>query len=94
MPRPRKDPTVTQVQQKPGQLSTLSPLEHLLAIMNDPSADPARRDKAAVSAAPYCHARVADKGVKAQQAETAEKAGGVGSEWADDLHPDGWPRPQ
>jgi phage terminase small subunit len=66
----------------------------MLSVVNDPAAAPARRDRMAIAAAPYCHARVADKGVRAQQAETAKKAGGSDTEWADDLRPDGWPLSQ
>jgi hypothetical protein len=34
-----------------------SPLEYLLAIVNDPGQPDWRRDRAAVAAAPYCHAK-------------------------------------
>jgi phage terminase small subunit len=52
----------------------LTPLEYLLAVMNNPLAHPDRRDKAAIAAAPYCHAR-ADvvTGKKKQAAERADK---------------------
>jgi phage terminase small subunit len=56
----------------------------MLDVVNDETADPGRRDKLAIAAAPYCHARVADKGVKAQRAEAARSAG-VDSGWDDDL---------
>ena len=38
---------------------------------------------------PYCHPRIADKGKKAQEAETAQRAG-EGGEWAGDLGGDDW----
>ena len=41
----------------------------------------------AIAAAPYCHPRIADKGKKAVEAETAGKAGDD-TEWAGDLA--GW----
>jgi hypothetical protein len=66
-----------------GQLKGVTPLAYLLTVMNDPAADPARRDRMARAAAPYCHPRAAEKGKKDRQAEAAEKAGGAG--WADDL---------
>ena len=64
-----------------------TPLQHMLSVVNDPAAAPARRDKMAIAAAPYCHPRIADKGKKAVEAETAQRAG-EGSAWEDDLA--GW----
>ena len=61
----------------------------MLSVVNDPAAPPARRDKMAIAAAPYCHPRIADKGKKAQEAETAQRAG-EGGEWAGDLGGDDW----
>jgi hypothetical protein len=60
----------------------LSPLEYMLSVMNDPDADPARRDRMAVAAAPYVHVRVADaklgkKEAAEQTALTAER----GTSW-------------
>lgn len=70
-----------------------TPLQHMLGVLNDPTAAPNRKDRMAIAAAPYCHARLAEKTKKAAEAEAAQQAG-EGGEWADDLHPDGWPRPQ
>jgi hypothetical protein len=61
-----------------------SPLSYMLDVVNDETADPARRDRMAVAAAPYCHPRIADKGKKAVEAETAQRAGDD-TEWAGDL---------
>jgi len=63
-----------------------TPLEYMLAVMNDPEADPARRDRAAIAAAPFVHPRIADNrfGKKDAAAEAAENAGD-GSDWANDL---------
>lgn len=33
----------------------LSPLDYMLAVMNDPDADPKRRDRMAITAASFCH---------------------------------------
>jgi hypothetical protein len=54
--------------------------------MNDPQADPSRRDRAAIAAAPFFHRRPAAIGKKDQQAEAARvaEAGGSGG-WGDDL---------
>lgn len=34
-----------------------TPLEHMLDVMNDPEADEVRRDRMAIAAAPYVHAK-------------------------------------
>jgi phage terminase small subunit len=39
-------------------------LEYMLAVMNDPDADPVRRDRMAIAAAPYVHARITDPSKK------------------------------
>lgn len=54
----------------------MTPLEYMLSIINDPGADPARRDRMAAAAAPFCHPRVAENrfGKKDQQAEAAKAA--------------------
>lgn len=63
-----------------------TPLQYMLAVMNDPKAETFRRDRMAIASAPFVHPRVADvaKGKKDRQAEAAATAG-VGTEWADDL---------
>jgi len=53
----------------------LDPLEYMLKVMNDPNADPARRDRMAVAAAPFVHPRVAEKGKKSEREDRAKKAG-------------------
>jgi hypothetical protein len=68
----------------------LTPLEYMLAVIRDPAIDAARRDRLAIAAAPYCHARLAEKTKKAADAEAAAKAG-ADSEWGDDLKGD-WPQ--
>lgn len=90
-PAPVPQPVLTAAQR-----AGVLPLDYLLAVMRDPAASEARRDRAAQCAAQYVHPRAADnrQTKKVLQAEAAQQAGGVGSEWADDLHPDGWPRPQ
>jgi phage terminase small subunit len=35
----------------------VSPLQFMLSVMNDPYEDDARRDRMAIAAAPFCHAR-------------------------------------
>ena len=36
-----------------------TPLEHMLAVLHDPSADPDRKDRMATAAAPFVHPRLA-----------------------------------
>jgi hypothetical protein len=71
---------------KDARAAKMQPLEYMLAVMNDQTADVTRRDRMAIAAAPFCHPRVAEmtKGKKDQQSEAAEMAG-VGTSWAADL---------
>lgn len=54
----------------------LTPLEYMLKTMNNPRVSPARRDRMAIAAAPFCHCRAGEKGVgkKGQQALAAKEA--------------------
>ena len=73
--QPRRDRTMTALAS-----GRLSPLDYMPAVMNDPDADPARRDRMAIAAAPYIHVRAADAkpGKEAEQAAlTAER----GTSW-------------
>lgn len=56
--------------------SELSPLDYMLQVMNDQDADDARRDRMAIAAAPFVHAKPGDvaKGKKEERQEAAEKA--------------------
>lgn len=60
--------------------SGMTPLEYMLAVMNDPAADNERRDRMAIAAAPYVHARAdaEKKGKKEQRQETAERSASSG----------------
>jgi hypothetical protein len=85
---PQADPALTEVQR-----AGVLPLDYMLSVIRDPMASPSRRDRLAVAAAPYCHPRPMPVRVskKAQQAKAAEMAG-KGSDWGDDLTPDGRPQ--
>lgn len=56
-------------------LGGLTPLEYMLGLMNDELVEDARRDRMAMAAAPYVHAKAADAapGKKEQRQEEAEK---------------------
>ena len=91
--RPRKSRTVaaeerivTRVRQK--RKADELPLAYMLRVMRDPTVDPARRDKMAALAAPFCHPRIYDNrfGKRDAALEEAHKAA-EDSEWADDLGP-------
>jgi hypothetical protein len=55
----------------------ITPLEYMLAVMNDPNADELRRDKMAIAAAPFMHPRVADNryGKKDEERDRAAERG-------------------
>lgn len=60
-----------------GELGTLTPLEYMLNIMNDPDEkDKLRKDRMAVSAAPYMHPRKGEMGTgkKDEKGERAKSA--------------------
>lgn len=57
-----------------------TPLEYMLDVMNNPEAEQGRRDRMAMAAAPFVHAKadLALEGKKAQRQITAEEASSVG----------------
>jgi hypothetical protein len=61
-------------------LGGLSPLEYMLGVMNDAEADDARRDRMAMAAAPFVHARAeaVAAGKKEQRQAAAEEQGQSG----------------
>lgn len=92
--RPKYKRTLTPPgDRQPPQLATENrlPIEYMLAVMNDPSADVSRRDRMAIAAAPFCHRREADhrQTKKDQRSEASRSVGGAGSDWASDLEFDG-----
>ena len=74
---PKGSRTVTLV---PNPQRAADPLAHLLAVMSDPAANPARRGRAAIAALPYLHPRADAGGKKAAAAILAERAE-TGTEW-------------
>lgn len=61
--------------------ANLSPLEYMLGVMNNPNADPDRRDRMAVAAGPYVHGKMGEQGKKAAKDAAAKEVGG-GSRFA------------
>jgi len=61
-----------------------SPLEYMLDVMNDSDADEARRDRMAVSAAPFVHMRAAEAvaNKKDQRQAAADDAATPGNKFA------------
>ena len=75
-----------------GRRKWLSPLDYMLAVINDPRADLERRDRMAICAAQYCHPRAANH-PKSMKVAAREAAAEAADEWGDDLRYDGH-RPQ
>ncbi|MCU0943548.1 MAG: hypothetical protein MUE35_13480 [Hydrogenophaga sp.] len=64
---------------KTDDLTDASPLDYLLSVMRDPKADPVRRDRAAIAAAPFLHPRKEPVGQgKKEAAEAAAKRAATG----------------
>jgi hypothetical protein len=65
----------------------VTPLEYALSIMRDASLDVHRRDKMAMAAMPYCHAKLERpaKLGKKDLLEIAAENAGAGTEWGNDL---------
>lgn len=54
----------------------LEPLDYMLGVMNDSTADKDRRDRMAIAAAPFVHPRIAEgKGKKEEKESKAKNAG-------------------
>lgn len=65
---------VSQPTQELAQHTNLTPLEFLLAVMNNPMVEDRLRIDAAKTAAQYLHLKKGDGGVKEEKAEKAKKA--------------------
>ena len=72
-------------------MSKQTPLEYMLSVMRDASAENTRRDRMAIEALPYCHDQIKAKrkavGYVSKKAEAhkAAKSASDGTEWAEDL---------
>jgi hypothetical protein len=63
----------------------MKPLAYMLAVMNDDTADAARRDRMAIAACPYCHPRADAVLGKKDRAREAAQTAGEGTAWGNDL---------
>ena len=67
------------VRAMPGQMT---PLDYMMNVINDPSADETRRDRMAQAAAPYVHPKAADAAPgKKEQREQAARTAERGTDW-------------
>ena len=85
--RPRKGEAAPQDEARVASESdeTVTPLEYMLRVVNDPAADQMRRDRMAIAAAPFVHPKAGEPiGKKAERVEKA-KVAEVGTEWEDAL---------
>ena len=58
----------------PVEMTSFSPLEYALHVMNDPRESKDRRDRLAVAAMPYVHAKLGEGGKREKQANAAKSA--------------------
>jgi hypothetical protein len=65
---------------KAARESGMTPLDYMLTVMNDGEAEAERRDRMAIAAAPFVHARPSEAagGKKEQAQEAAERASASG----------------
>lgn len=74
--RPRGAKNKTKNQKTHLRKENLLPLEFMLRVMNDTAADKERRDRMAIAAAPFCHARKGEGvGKKEEKTDKAKQAG-------------------
>ena len=76
---PEPDPNLDTSGDARSEQVKFSPLDYLLSVINDPEASPERRDRAAIAAAPYSHARFEAAGAgKRQRLQSAAEAAAAG----------------
>ena len=75
-----KSPDTTKSIKREARKAGMTPLDYMLDVMNDDQADKARRDRMAIAAAPFVHARAeaVAEGKKAQRQANAEKSASGG----------------
>jgi phage terminase small subunit len=63
-------------------MESRTPLEYMLAVMNDPRVEPNRRDRIAVAAAPYLHPKAGEQGKKKDKDDAARAVAEGGGRFA------------
>ncbi len=53
-----------------------TPLDYMMGILNDPTVDESRRDRLAIAAAPFVHARAGESSKKEERTKAAKKVSG------------------
>jgi hypothetical protein len=81
VPAGRKPPVPADIRRQAKRLR-VSPLEYMLAVLNDDQAMPERRDRMAIAAAPFVHAKPLTKGAPAEQVQPGQPAD---DGWGNDL---------
>lgn len=68
---------LTEGEKKEAAAENLTPLDYMLKVMNDAEAEKERRDRMAIAAAPFVHARKGEGGIgkKDEKADRAKAAG-------------------
>lgn len=73
--RPRKVPAVYDSGEVPDAVNAeLTPIEYMMQVMRDQSADASRRDRMAVALAPFVHAKKGELGKKDERKNAAKVA--------------------
>jgi phage terminase small subunit len=63
---------------KKAKSENLDPLAYMLKVMNDPNEEASRRDRMAIAAAPFCHARKGEGTGKKEEKDDRAKLAGKG----------------
>lgn len=85
--RPRKGEKALREQILDGcQALNLTPLEYMLRVVNDVTADEQRRDRMAQAAAPYVHPKAGEPAGKKADRDAKARVAQHGTEWEDLLN--------
>ena len=75
--KPKKDKIPSDILEE-AKSENLMPLDYMLKVMNDGNEPKERRDRMAIAAAPFCHARIAEGKGKKQEKDDKAKTAGAG----------------
>src|SRR5262245_17211599 len=85
-PRVKKPPLPNDIV-RDAKAANLQPLEYMLAVMNDLTADETSRDRMAIAAAPYCHPRATEAAPLGKKEQAQVDAATVqGTDWGNLVH--------